>query len=134
MSSTVGSVALAILVRFSVVDILRRDVQQNQQQLSGIIGIKTYKCMNDSKIIAGVIVVLALGHLAFVILDAITIRGVRRIAGKIIQYSSLKFWLTPFLGSCLRISGLRYTRIAVALQLGQCCFMMLCCAFREIRQ
>jgi hypothetical protein len=45
-------------------------------------GIKTYKCMNDSKIVAGIIAILELGHIAFVILDAITMRGARRLAGK----------------------------------------------------
>lgn len=38
--------------------------------------------MNDSKFVAGIIVVIELGHIAFVILDAISMRGVRRLAGK----------------------------------------------------
>ncbi|KAF9452631.1 hypothetical protein P691DRAFT_803749 [Macrolepiota fuliginosa MF-IS2] len=97
LSSTVGSVALAIL-------------------LTGIIGIKTFKCMNDSKIVAGVIIVVELGHMAFVILDAVAMRGARRIAG-----------------SCLRTSDLRYTRISVALQMGECCFMMLCFVYTCIK-
>ncbi|KAF5355980.1 hypothetical protein D9756_003893 [Leucocoprinus leucothites] len=97
ISSTVGAVALAIL-------------------LSGIIGIKTYRCMNDSKIIGGFITLLALAHLAFVILDAITMRGTRRIAG-----------------SCLRTTDLHYMRIAVALLMGECCLMMLCFVYTAIK-
>lgn len=44
-------------------------------------GIKTYKCMNDSRIIAGIIAILELSHIAFVILDALTMRGIRRLTG-----------------------------------------------------
>ncbi|KAJ3571586.1 hypothetical protein NP233_g3663 [Leucocoprinus birnbaumii] len=97
MASTVGSVALAIL-------------------LSGIIGLKTYRCMNDSKIIAGLIGTLGLGHLAIVALDAAFMQGARRISG-----------------SCLRTSDLFYTRIAVAILMGECCFMTLCFVYTAIK-
>ncbi|XP_006454454.1 hypothetical protein AGABI2DRAFT_176000 [Agaricus bisporus var. bisporus H97] len=73
LSSMVGSVALALL-------------------LSGIMGIKTYKCMNDSKIVAGIIAILELGHMAFVIWDAITMRGVRRLT---VLYTYVKYRKTP---------------------------------------
>ncbi|KAF7784438.1 hypothetical protein Agabi119p4_603 [Agaricus bisporus var. burnettii] len=97
LSSMVGSVALALL-------------------LSGIMGIKTFKCMNDSKIVAGIIAILELGHMAFVIWDAITIRGVRRLTG-----------------TCLRASELRFTRISVAIQMSSCCFMTLCFLYTYIK-
>lgn len=76
----VGSVALALLVGspFNAFSGWLMD----STQLSGIMGIKTYKCMNDSKIVAGIIAILELGHMAFVIWDAITMRGLRRLTGK----------------------------------------------------
>lgn len=76
----VGSVALALLVGspFNAFSGWLMD----STQLSGIMGIKTYKCMNDSKIVVGIIAILELGHMAFVIWDAITMRGVRRLTGK----------------------------------------------------
>lgn len=39
--------------------------------------------MNDSIIVAGTIAVLEIGHMAFVILDAVKMRGARRVAGKV---------------------------------------------------
>ncbi len=85
--------------------------------------------MNDSKFVVAVIAVLELGHMAFVILDAIAVQGKRRIAGTSAFRSHEKPTDRISLGSCLSENDLRYTRTSIACQIAECCFMMLCCTF-----
>ncbi|KAF8898592.1 hypothetical protein BD779DRAFT_1666412 [Infundibulicybe gibba] len=80
----------------------------------GILGVKAYKCLNNSRIVLIMLVLFQCGSTAAVILDLYTMRGGRRLSG-----------------SCIRVSDLRFTRVYVMVQLAESlficgCFMYAC--------
>ncbi|KAF5377674.1 hypothetical protein D9615_005278 [Tricholomella constricta] len=95
LSCVTGTVSLALLI-------------------TGILGVKAYKCLNNSRIILIILALFQLSSSAVVAMDASTTRGERRLAG-----------------SCIRVSDLRFTRIFVWIQLVEslficCCFLYAC--------
>ncbi|KAG6836808.1 hypothetical protein H0H93_002830 [Arthromyces matolae] len=82
--------------------------------ITGILGVKAYKCLNNSRLVLAILALFQCASGIIVLLDTVATRGDRRLTG-----------------SCVRISNLFYTRIVVWIQLLEslficCCFMYAC--------
>ncbi|KAF8078473.1 hypothetical protein FPV67DRAFT_1648275 [Lyophyllum atratum] len=95
LSCVTGTVSLALLI-------------------TGILGVKAYKCLNNSRFVMIALVLFQCASIAIVAMDATAIRGTRRLTG-----------------GCIRVSDLLCTRIFVWIQLVEtlficCCFLRAC--------
>ncbi|KAG5654770.1 hypothetical protein H0H81_003778 [Sphagnurus paluster] len=82
--------------------------------ITGILGVKAYRCLNDSRIVLIVLSIFQVGSAAVIAMDAVSTRAERRPSG-----------------SCIRVSDLLSTRVFVWIQLVEsfficCCFMYAC--------
>ncbi|GLB36291.1 hypothetical protein LshimejAT787_0305790 [Lyophyllum shimeji] len=82
--------------------------------ITGILGVKAYKCLNNSRVVTFMLALFQCASLAVVALDASATRGEHRLTG-----------------GCVRVSDLRETRIFVWIQLVEslficCCFLVAC--------
>ncbi|KAF9456544.1 hypothetical protein BDZ94DRAFT_1275389 [Collybia nuda] len=82
--------------------------------ITGILGVKVYKCLNNSRFILIVLGIFQCASSGTIAMDVATMRGERRLSG-----------------SCVRVSNLLCTRIFVLIQLFEslficCCFMYAC--------
>ncbi|EAU92855.2 hypothetical protein CC1G_03642 [Coprinopsis cinerea okayama7 len=84
--------------------------------ISGILGIKAYKCLENSRIVPLVLFVLQGAASAVVIADVIQTRGIRRLVG-----------------GCVQRINLLYARIFVGLQVLQGLFVCLCFVYASYR-
>ncbi|KAG7099354.1 hypothetical protein E1B28_001210 [Marasmius oreades] len=78
--------------------------------MTGILGFKAYKCLEDSILVAVVLCVLLTGYMVATVLDIIHTRGVQKLSG-----------------SCARIVDIRFTRMTFVFEFVQSLF--LCCCF-----
>lgn len=77
--------------------------------ITGILGTKAYKCLENPRILIVVLVLLQMGATALVILDVIMTRGSRRLTG-----------------SCVQVGPMTFTRIFVIVQFAQSLLICLC--------
>ncbi|KAF9015302.1 hypothetical protein BDQ17DRAFT_1229006 [Cyathus striatus] len=82
--------------------------------ITGILGVKAYKCLSNPPFVLVMLVIFQLASIAMVIMDVITTQASRRISG-----------------SCVRTSDLQYTRYFVSIQFLEslficCCFLYAC--------
>ncbi|KAF5390248.1 hypothetical protein D9757_002796 [Collybiopsis confluens] len=100
LSSTCRSVILVLdfSATFSIIIIM-----------SGIIGYKAYKCLDNSVLVRVIVSTLTVGSFGVSLADCITVRAAPRLSG-----------------SCARIDDMRWLRIFVILQLAQSLFTCFC--------
>ncbi|KAJ3543426.1 hypothetical protein NMY22_g3146 [Coprinellus aureogranulatus] len=84
--------------------------------ITGILGIKAYKCLENPKILLLLLGLLQSGATAFVLLDVIMTRGARRLTG-----------------SCVQASALKFSRYFVAVQFAQSLLICLCFVYASYK-
>ncbi|KAG5644757.1 hypothetical protein DXG03_007886, partial [Asterophora parasitica] len=96
--------------------------------ITGVLGVKAYKCLNNSRIVLVILSLFQLSSSAVVSMDVAATRGERRLAGSPFMFNTSFSVLTPSaLGSCIRVGDLLYTGIFVWIQLVET--MFICCCF-----
>ncbi|KAJ7225722.1 hypothetical protein GGX14DRAFT_489964 [Mycena pura] len=106
-AATTGiSLALLVILSFPPV----RNIVHLFQQMSGILGLKAYRCLDSSRAVLLVLVAFLCASSAFLVLHLASIRGLHRLSG-----------------GCSTISNAQFLRIYVLIQLAHSFFI--CCCF-----
>ncbi|KAF9270362.1 hypothetical protein L218DRAFT_30123 [Marasmius fiardii PR-910] len=80
--------------------------------MTGILGFKAYKCLEDSLLVAVTLFVLLAGYVVATVLDLIHVQGVQKLSG-----------------NCARMADISFTRITFILEFIQSVFLCLCFFF-----
>ena len=97
-------------------------------QVTGILGIKAYRCLNNSRLIAIILVVLRVGILVMLGLDLSRVRAMRRLSSR----SYLRRYETDisselYAVGCIIKSEPTFLPIMITLMFAESLFLFICC-------
>ena len=101
-------------------------------QMTGILGVKAYKCLDNSRIVLLVLTTLRVTMVTLVILDLVRYRGDRRLSGSVSFSSASIGLLTHILGSCFSTSEEKLFPFVIAIQFAELLFICVCCVFISV--
>ena len=103
--------------------------------MTGILGIKAYRCLNSSRIVILVLAVLRTAMIVLFILNLVGYKASRRLSGKlprknIILSQLLKNEIT--LGGCMPQMNLHIMPVIIILQASESAFICGCCQYANL--